>query len=186
MNTERLQAKKEALRLNREAVATLKKLIYSIVDKLDLDEDRMTARVDSAVRSEYGATNGLINLLSAIANWPADQGDGASVSTNRKILEDDFQLDLLMLEDIRGFRGYHSFVSDDLEIIEGVMPQYEDYTDYCTILLEELGLTSNRPTICAESWARAETKAKERAKDDLIEKKDEIAKHKQFIADQSN
>lgn len=186
MTSEQLEQMRTDIKSNREAVAKLKKLIYDITDELSLDEDKMTKRVDSAVKSEYGAINGLINLLSAIANWPADQGNGSDVSENRKILEEKFQLDLLHLEDIRTFRGYHSFVTDELEIVDGVEPMYAEYTGYCQIFLEELGLESTKPTIDEAKWDKAEIKAIDRAKDDLVTRKAEIETHRKLIAEQIN
>lgn len=178
---ERLEAKRAKITADREAIKALKTLIKNIVATLDLDEDRMAKRVDSAIRSEYGAVNGLVNLVAAIANWPVESGDGSMVSLNRQTLEDKFNLDLVMLDDIRKFRGFHSFVTDDIEIMEGVEPQYEDYTDYCAIFLEELGVTSNRPTICEATWLAAEQRASKKAKEDQAQMKQELEIHKQYM-----
>lgn len=178
---ERLQAKREQIQANREASKVLKKLIKDITNSLSLDEDRMAKRIDSATRSEYGAINGLVNLVASVANWPVENGDGSLVSTNRLVLEEKFNLDLVMLDDIRAFRGYHSFVTDELEIINGIEPQYEDYTDYCEIFLEELGVKSNRPTICEAKWAAAEKRAKQKALDDQAQMQEELAVHQAYM-----
>lgn len=182
---ERLAAKKQIVAANRAAVSKLKSTINSIVNELALDEERMDKRVDSATRSEYGTINGLINLVASIANWPAEPGDGSQVSTNRRVLEDKFELDLMLLEDIRNYRGYHSFVTDDLEIIDGTEPDYENYTDYCEIFLETLGVSSNRPSIDAAKWNRAEDKAKAKALEDLASMKEELEKFNQFVEQKS-
>lgn len=178
----RLDAKKANIQSNREASKVLKKLLKDITNTLDLDEERMAKRIDSATRSEYGAINGLVNLVASVANWPVENGDGALVSTNRLILEDKFNLDLVMLDDIRAYRGFHSFVTDDIEIINGQEPQYEDYTDYCEIFLEELGVKSTRPTICPDRWKTAETRAIAKAKTDQAQMLEELAFHKEHLA----
>ena len=178
----RLDAKKANIQSNREASKVLKKLLKDITNTLDLDEERMAKRIDSATRSEYGAINGLVNLVASVANWPVENGDGALVSTNRLILEDKFNLDLVMLDDIRAYRGFHSFVTDDIEIINGQEPQYEDYTDYCEIFLEELGVRSTRPTICPDRWKTAETRAIAKAKTDQTQMLEELAFHKEYLA----
>lgn len=178
----RLDAKKANIQSNREASKVLKKLLKDITNTLDLDEERMAKRIDAATRSEYGAINGLVNLVASVANWPVENGDGALVSTNRLILEDKFNLDLVMLDDIRTYRGFHSFVTDDIEIINGQEPQYEDYTDYCEIFLEELGVRSTRPTICPDRWKTAETRAIAKAKTDQAQMLEELAFHKEYLA----
>lgn len=178
----RLDAKKANIQSNREASKVLKKLLKDITNTLDLDEERMAKRIDAATRSEYGAINGLVNLVASVANWPVENGDGALVSTNRLILEDKFNLDLVMLDDIRAYRGFHSFVTDDIEIINGQEPQYEDYTDYCEIFLEELGVRSTRPTICPDRWKTAETRAIAKAKTDQTQMLEELAFHKEYLA----
>lgn len=183
---ERLAEKRALIEANRNAVKALKDLIGRIVADFSLDEDRMAKRIDSASRSEYGAINGLVNLVASIANWPVEQGDGSMVSTNRQLLEIKFDLDLMLLDDIRTYRGFHSFVTDELVIIAGVEPQYENYTDYCEIFLEDLGVTSNRPTIDADKWNRAEVKAKERAEIDLDTMRAELELHKAFLAQQES
>lgn len=178
----RLDAKKANIQSNREASKVLKKLLKDITNTLDLDEERMAKRIDAATRAEYGAINGLVNLVASVANWPVENGDGALVSTNRLILEDKFNLDLVMLDDIRTYRGFHSFVTDDIEIINGQEPQYEDYTDYCEIFLEELGVRSTRPTICPDRWKTAETRAIAKAKTDQTQMLEELAFHKEYLA----
>ena len=87
-----------------------------------------------------------------------------------------------MLDDIRAYRGFHSFVTDDIEIINGQEPQYEDYTDYCEIFLEELGVKSTRPTICPDRWKTAETRAIAKAKTDQTQMLEELAFHKEYLA----
>lgn len=178
---ERLEAKRNEIRANREAGKVLKKLLKDITAGLDLDEERMAKRIDSATRSEYGPINGLINLVAAVANWPVEQGDGSLVATNRQVLEDKFNLDLVMLDDIRMYRGFHSFVTDDIEIINGVEPDYENYADYCEIFLEDLGVKSTRPTINEAKWQAAEIRASKKSKDDKAQLEMELEIHRERI-----
>lgn len=180
---DRLARTKARIIADREANRTLKKLLKDITSALDLDEDRMAKRIDSAVKSEYGAINGLVNLVASVANWPVEAGDGSMVSTNRAILEDKFNLDLIMLDDIRKYRGYHSFLTDDIEIMEPQEPDYDNYTDYCSIFLEELGVTSNRPTICEATWQKTELREAKRAQEDKVQRLQELETHKRLMAE---
>lgn len=178
---DRLAVARETIEANREALRRLKRLVHDITVELNLDEERMAKRVDSATRSEYGAINGMINLVAAIAAWPAEPGDGAMVASNKLVLENKFGLDLLMLDDIRTYRGYHSFVTDNLEIISGIEPNYENYSDYCQIFLADLGVDVHRPTITKEQWQRQEAVAVERAQKDLVTRQEALVKHREYL-----
>ncbi len=183
---------KTSLELAREQIANtrvvttgLKDLINNITKEIHLDKDNMAKRIDSAMRSEYGAINGLINLLVAIGNWPAERGDGASVATNRVILEQKFKLDLMLLAEIAEYRGFHTFVSSELSIIEGREPQYVAYRDYTTVLLEELLGDSakkiNKPELLPQRWQLAEAKAITTAETELTQKLQDLENYNQFI-----
>jgi hypothetical protein len=180
---ERIQAKRETIKQDKAAVKRLTDLVYQITDLCGLDEEKMVRRVATAKKSEYGRINGLINLLSSVCTWPAEAGDGASVTANQKLIQDSLDLDLDMLDDIRSFRGYHTFVSDDLEIIDGIEPSYEDYSDYCTIMLEDLGLSSSKPTISRDIWQKAEDRAIDKAGKDLLDMKQAVEEHKRLMGE---
>ena len=182
MNKERLTAKRELIANERKTIKTLQNLIFDIVDELGLDEEKMTKRIQAALGSEYGRVNGLVNLLAAVCNWPADQGDGASVMANRKQIEDKFpQLDMLLLADIRNYRGFHTFHNDELEIISGQEPNYEDYEDFVAILLEDQGLTPQRVSIDADQWTRMELRAKETTTKSITMMREAVEAHKALL-----
>lgn len=181
---ERIAKRKLEKANNREALKALRGLIMEITEKLSLDEEKMEKRLDSAFNSEYGQINGTINLLCAIANWPADVGDGASVASNKKIIEEEFKLDLMLLADIRESRGFHTFVTDDMQIMHGVEPKYQDYADDCEIFLQEqFDITAHKPTIDKTTWERAETRAKTNATEELERMKEQVERHKEFVAE---
>jgi len=182
MNTERMAAKRELIVANRKAKNELIKLIKSIVKDFNLDEDGMNKRINFALSSEYGPINGLINLVVAIAKWPAEPGDGSMVATNRQLLESKHGLDLLLLDDIDNFRGNHTFVSkQDLEIIASKEPDYENYTDYCAIFLEDLGVQSYKATIEESIWNYREQVAVNKADQELAEKREELERYKSMM-----
>lgn len=182
MNNERIQSKRATLQAERTTINALKKTVLTITDTLGLDEEKMQRRVDTALKSEYGRINGMVNLLSAIANWPAEQGDGTAVGENRRVLEETLKLDLMLLEDIRTYRGFHTFATDELEIIDGIEPQYEDYEDYVAILLEDMGLTAQqRVKLNPAVWAKVESRTKEKVAIDLERMKIALEKHKALI-----
>ena len=174
----RVQATRERIKAERATRTTLVKLINDITDELSLDEDKMSKRIDSALDSEYGAINGLVNLVVAIAKWPVDFGDGANVGTNRRILESKFNLDLVMLSELAQLRGYHSFVTDDLDIIEGKEPDYINYGDYCEIFLEDLGVVAQRAQISPVSWKGKEAKAYVKAQTTVVERLQAVEEYK--------
>lgn len=181
--TTRLDVKRAQLQTERATIDALKKKIYAIVDLTGMDEEKMSRRVTSALKSEYGRVNGLVNLLAAVANWPAEQGDGSSVNENRMLLEQQLKLDLMLLDDIRTYRGYHTFVTDELEIIDGVEPQYEDYEDYVAILLTDMKLTPGKVAINPSTWARTEAKTKQNVQLEIERMQLAVERHKTLIAE---
>lgn len=178
---ERKETKRANIQAERATLSKLKALIYQIADLCGLDEDKMSRRIEAALQSEYGRTNGMINLLASVAHWPAEAGDGSAVAENRRLIEEKLGLDLLMLADIRGFRGYHTFHTDELETIAGVEPNYEDYEDYVAIFLEDLKLTPQRVGIDRAVWQRQEIRAKEQTAKTITELAEAVEKHKAFL-----
>jgi len=181
--SERIQSKRAVLNQERATINALKKKVFDITDLVGMDEEKMQRRVEAALRSEYGRINGMVNLLAAVTNWPADQGDGSAVGENRKTIEDKLGLDLMLLEDIRTYRGFHTFATDELEIIDGVEPQYEDYSDYVTILLEDMNLTPGRVGINPTTWTKTEARTKEKVAVDIEKMKAAVERHKATLAE---
>jgi len=174
----RVQQTRERLAAEKATRTTLNKLLSSITEELALDEARMAKRIDSALESEYGPINGLVNLVVAVAKWPVDYGDGANVGVNRRTLENKFGLDLVMLSELAQLRGYHSFVTDDLDIIEGKEPKYEDYGDYCQIFLEDLGVVAQRLQITPVAWQGKEARAYVKAQATVVERLQAVEDYK--------
>ena len=173
------EIERENVRLNKIADTTLTNLVDTITQKLGLDQEAMDKRIYSAKSSknEYGSINAMINLIVKIAEWPVDQGDASMLATNRRILEKDLGLNLMLLEDIKRYRGFHSFVSSDVQIIDGVEPDYEKYGIYCRIFLEDLGAETTRPTISEAVWRATEMKAAKEAKEELLRLQTAVANH---------
>lgn len=179
--TQRL-AKVKATRVQEKAIiAKIKSQINEIADTCGLDEEKMTRRIQVAMKAEYGRINGMINLLAAVCKWPADQGDGAAVSENQIMLENDLKIDLMLLEDISSYKGYHTFHTDELEIIDGVEPQYELYSDHCSLLLEDMGFERAAAEIVPSKWASLEKRAIVKAKDEVAELRAAVAKHNELV-----
>lgn len=179
--SERIQSKREVLNQEKATINALKKTVFAIVDLVGMDEEKVQKRVDAALRSEYGRINGMVNLLAAITNWPADQGDGSAIGENRRTIEEKLGLDLMLLEDIRTYRGFHTFATDELEVIDGMEPNYEDYSDYVTILLEDMNLTPGRVSINPTTWARTEARTKQKVSTDIELMKAAVERHKALI-----
>lgn len=172
----------KANRLEEKAVIEIiKGKVTEIVSICGLNEDNTAKRVQVALRSEYGRINGMINLLVGICKWPAEQGDGASVSANQSSIETEMGLDLMLLDDISSFKGYHTFHTEELDIVDGIEPDYQNYQDYCTILLEDFGFERVSATIGATAWKAAEKRAKIKTKDDVKQLIKEVEEHKRLL-----
>ena len=178
----RLKQRKALRTEEKNIIDSLKSELNKITNLCGLDTEKMERRIKVALKSEYGRVNGMINLLAAVSKWPAEAGDGASVSTNQTLIESELGLDLLLLEDISTYKGYHTFHTDELEVIDGVAPQYELYEDYCSILLETLGFKAMSSVIEETKWERQEAVAIKRANNDIIALKEAVAIHKELIS----
>ena len=161
----------------RAAERALKAQIQTIVTTCDLDPETMAARINAAMDNKHGRVIGLINLLAATAHWPVDKGEAKSVPTNKLLISD--KVDTLVLSMIREARGFHTFIAEDLTIMDGIEPDYEKYSELAQILLEDLDI-ENVPqlTIDREIWLREETKAKDKATKDQAEMLEAIEKYK--------
>ena len=178
----RLEQRKALRTEEKNIIDSLKLELNKITDLCGLDTEKMERRIKVALKSKYGRVNGMINLLAAVAKWPAESGDGASVSTHQALIEAELGLDLLLLEDISTYKGYHTFHTDELEVIDGVAPQYELYEDYCSILLESLGFAAISSGIEESEWERQELIAIKKTNNDIIELKEAVAAHKELLA----
>lgn len=175
-------ADKKAARVQEKAViAKLKHTVNAIVDTCGLDEDRMARRVTAALKSEYGRVNGMINLVAAVCKWPAEAGDGVSVSPNQTMIEKDLKIDLMLLEDISNYKGYHTFHTDALDTVKGEEPKYEDYSDYCTMFLGDLGFERTSASIDPVKWAAAEKRAVVKTRDSIKELTKAVEDHKKLL-----
>ena len=176
----RIQTIKANRTQEKQIITALKKNVNDIVALCGLDADKVARRMQVALKSEYGRVNGLINLLAAICKWPAEAGDGASVSANQMLIEEKLSIDLLLLEDISTFKGFHTFHTDELEVIAGIAPQYDDYRDYSTIFLEDLGFDRAAATICETKWENTEKAAKRTTTKSVAELQTAVAEHKKL------
>ena len=179
----RLEAKRKQIKAENATMETLSAILYQICDICGLDDDKMSRRIHTAQKSDYGRIDGMVNLLASVAHWPAEPGDGSAVAENQRMIKEQLNLDLLLLDDIRRYRGYTSFASDDLTLITGVEPNYEEYEDSVTILLEDMNLTPQRNSfsINPDMWHRLELKAQTRAKDEIEQLRVEIERTKAFM-----
>ena len=137
MNKEQLKLERK---LEKVQTGVLKTNIEKIVDLVGLDSERMSFRIRSAEGSEYGRVSGLTNLLAAIVCWPAEQGDGASVTANQRKIENELKTDIYLMEDIKDAKGYHTWLNDELELIKGKAPNTQRYQMLVEILVEETGI----------------------------------------------
>lgn len=179
----RIASIKETRKQEKAIITQLKKQVWDIVDLCGLDEERTARRIQAATRSEYGRINGMINLVAAICKWPAEQGDGASVTDNQALIEKELNVDLMLLEDISMYKGYHTFHTDELEVIDGVEPDYDNYRDYSTIYLQEIGFERVAAEIAPRTWAKKEAATIAKVKEDVTELRAAVERHKSLISE---
>ena len=172
---------REQLTALRAAEKALKAQINTIVTTCDLDPEPMAARIASAMENKHGRVIGLINLLTAVAYWPADKNEAKSAPANKLAITD--KVDTLVLSMIKDVRGFHSFVTPELEIITGEEPDYDKYSELATILLEDLLPDQAIPTIAIDKaiWLAEESKAATKALQSQQDMLEAIEKYKAYL-----
>lgn len=138
INTKR--AKAMLLLKGAKTEGAVTKLLTARIKQLgkecDLDPERLDKSIASAISSEYGRTNALVNTLVSKVYFPADRGDYSNLAANQVLMTERFNFSLI--EQIKNHRGYHSFCAEDGTVISGKMPNFEQYSLYVNALILDL------------------------------------------------
>lgn len=179
-----LQTNPEAInyRLRMESIDTVQSLIKEIGHVAGMDSEALGSRISMATsRSEYGKVPGLINLLSSVCNWPLDKDASTSGMAEAKEAVAGVLPDLIdVLEDIKQAKGYHTFVSDEHELVDGIEPDFEEYTMLLNVVASNLQLPVLDVKLSEAAWERAEDKAYTKAKESIEAIKVELEEHQKL------
>lgn len=175
-------------------ITVLKKVIKDIQTKCDLDPERMQSSMVSAMTDkEYGAVNGLVNIIVAKAMFPADRGDYGNLANNQVIVSE--MLDIHLLNKVKQARGFHSFADDSGKVIVGQKPNYEDYEDYTNIFIAELAKAHKidlpedfdvQLLVTDEAWNKTEATRLELAREESETIKSAVAANKELMKQLAN
>ena len=174
--------------LKRESIATMTTLLNSVYDALELDSEQLSRKLKVVRRSEYGRVPGMVNILSTTYAWPISQGgDASTIDSQQELLLDTLasagvMIDKDLLLDIKESKGFHSFITDEAEIVDAEEPLFEEYGYYVETFAESAGLPFIDLKLNEDAWDRAESKAKAKAGADKALAEEALARHKELIA----
>ncbi len=178
--TKYLQTNKNAVNytLRLDSINTLKECINKAVTIADMETDKVSRRVKAAMKSEYGKVPGLINLLAAIINWPTDSKTPDNLSTVQDKICSELGIEQVMIDDIREAKGFHTFLTDDHDLMDGIVPDFDEYSMLCELIASKLELSVVDIKLDEATWNKLELKAAENAKITLMEIEVELAEYK--------
>lgn len=175
-----LQTNTEALNyeLRLESIDTATKLIHKAGEIAELDVDKLNRRISVALKSEYGKVPGLLNLLSNIVAWPAEQGSAPSNLTEiKQSICEELLVSESIFTDLKESKGFHTFISDDHEVISGVEPDYLEYIMLLRLIANKINIPVLDIKLTEESWDKAEARAIAKAEKDMSALKEELEAH---------
>lgn len=164
--------------LRLDSINTMKEAISIAVTIAEMDKNKLSRRTKAAMKSEYGKVPGLINLLSAIINWPTDSQTPDNLSAIQDEICTNLGLEQVMLDDLREAKGFHTFLTEDQEIMDGSEPDYEEYNMLCELMASKLNLSVVDMKLSESEWNKREAKAIAKAKQDLEDIETELAEYR--------
>lgn len=160
--------------LKRETVKTLKSVILSVAEELNLDTEKFEKRIESARRSNYGRICELISIVASIYAWPISQNTQASEipEIRERMLDKLAELGILvdgdLLLDMKEARGHNSFLDEStFEVVSGVEPIYDELQFYFLTFAELAQLPIIDYKMNETIWSKEETKAIQRIQAEL-------------------
>lgn len=184
-NTEDLAA------LNNEIkqVENMTTLVKEAAAAVGLDEVMLGKKIDATENYQFGQTIGLMNLFGRIMQWPSFTDTDNSLVPARKaqlaIWFDNkmgHSFSATLFNKFRTARGYTSFATDDLELIDAKEPNWETLTPILVAMDQHLQVEIHDANLDKAKWAMAQAKAETRASDEIAEKTAELELHKQKMA----
>jgi len=173
--------------LRAEAISKMTSLLSEVADTIGFDEEALERKISVTRRSEYGRIPALINILANLYAWPiTGHGNPAEVPGLQEDMLDFFAskglaIDADLLLDIKEYKGYHSFVSDEAVIVEGIEPDVEEYEFAVITVADVVGLPVVDNKLTLAKWKRAEAAAIEKAKAELADMKASLERHKSLL-----
>ena len=146
--------------LRRESIKALTTKLEDIYEECGLDIDMLHRKIAASRRSEYGRVPALINIIAATYAWPiADSSEAANIPQYQEQILDILHLDGDILLDLKDAKGYHSFLNDDFEVVQGIEPDYEEYSYYVLTVADALAIPYVDSKITETLWQKNEDKA---------------------------
>ena len=158
-----------------------------VASTADLDMDVYARRINASTKHEYGATAGLLNLITATTLWPVDKNgamdnvgitqEAILVALNKKAKKT-APITLGFLGKLKESRGMHSFVSDDHAVIDGREPEYDRYAEMLVYMASTLGVEVLDYKLDPATWSSAESRSIEAVNIEFQTRQEELALHK--------
>ena len=169
--------------LRRESIKALVNTLESVYEELNLDLDMLHRKIAASRRSEYGRVPALINILAATYAWPiADSSEAANIPQYQENILEILKLDGEILLDLKEAKGYHSFLSDDFEVVQAIEPDYDEYNYYVLTVADALAIPYVDSKVSEEAWNRNENKALAKIKVEQAEAETALARHAELMA----
>mgnify|MGYP006883098749 CR=1 FL=1 len=170
--------------LRRESIKSLTAKLEDIYDVLNLDHDMLHRKIANSRRSEYGRVPALINILATTYSWPiADNSRAADITSLQEDMLDELPgLDGDVLLDLKESKGYHSFLDEAFETVDGIEPDYEEYEYFVLTVADALQLPYVDNKITEQLWNKNENKALAKIDIDKDLAAGALARHKDLLA----
>jgi len=174
--------------LKRESARKMISLIKEVGELLSLDDEGLDRKIKATRKSEYGRIPALINLLAKIYTWPIAIGGQASDidSLQEEVLEllveKSIIIDKDLLVDIKESKGFHSFLDDEAQIVEGEEPDFEEYNYYILTFADNAGLSLVDNKLSKVKWQAIESKAHSKALEEQTLALEALERHKKLMA----
>jgi len=154
MKVNKLEARKAAYKAEKADIKKLKQLVKEVASVADsvteLDPTRITTRIKMARKSYLGEALALCQIIASIYNFPLNRGDNNYTSIPAKQADIEALLGDEVIEaliDLSEAKGYNTFLTDEMEVMEAVEPNKSKLELLASILADELDL----PTIKVDS-----------------------------------
>lgn len=169
--------------LRRESIKALTTKLEDIYEECGLDIDMLHRKIAASRRSEYGRVPALINIIAATYAWPiASQSEAANIGQYQEQIADLLGVDGDVLLDLKDAKGYHSFLSDEFEVVQGIEPDYEEYNYYVLTVADALAIPYVDSKINEQTWSRNEDKALAVIKLEQVEAEAALKRHEEVLA----
>ena len=169
--------------LRRESVKAMTNTLEEVYEVCGLDLDMLHRKITASRRSEYGRVPGLINVLAATYAWPVgDSTHTSEIPQRQEDILDILKLDGELLLDLKEAKGYHSFLDEAFEVVEGVEPDYEEYNYFVLTVADNLQIPFVDNKMSETVWNKNETKALKKITDEKMLAEEALKRHEELLA----